>query len=61
MGMLNLYDWGLPNQAQHLARYKDNEPLYNMARGLWADLNSASHIVKRLIVLIPCKVFCLIR
>lgn len=42
MGMLNLYDWGLPNQAEHLARYKDNEPLYNMARVLWADLNSAS-------------------
>ena len=42
MGILNLYDWGLPNQAQHLARYKDNQPLYNMARGLWTDLNSAS-------------------
>ena len=42
MGMLNLYDWGLPNQAEYLARYKDNEPLYNMARGLWTDLNSAS-------------------
>lgn len=41
MEMLNLYDWGLPNQAQHLAKYKDNEPLYNMARALWADFNSA--------------------
>ena len=42
MGMLNLYDWGLPNQAEHLVRYKDNEPLYNMARSLWNSLDSAS-------------------
>ena len=42
MGMINLYDWGLPNQAQHLVRYKDNEPLYNMARSLWNSLDSAS-------------------
>lgn len=42
MGMLNLYDWGLPNQAKHLVRYKDNEPLYNMARSLWNSLDSAS-------------------
>lgn len=42
MGMLNLYNWGLPNQAEHLARYKDNEPLYKMARSLWSSLDSAS-------------------
>ena len=42
MGMLNLYDWGLPNQAEHLVRYKDNEPLYNMARSLWNSLDYAS-------------------
>ena len=42
MGMLNLYDWGLPNQAQHLASYKDNEPLYNMVRSFWSSLDSAS-------------------
>lgn len=42
MGMLNVYNWGLPNQAEHLARYKDNEPLYNMARSLWNSLDSAS-------------------
>ena len=42
MGMLNLYDWGLPNQTEHLVRYKDNEPLYNMARSLWNSLDSAS-------------------
>ena len=42
MGMLNFYDWGLPNQAEHLVRYKDNETLYNMARSLWNSLDSAS-------------------
>ena len=42
MRMLNLYDWGLPNQAEHLNRYKDNEPLYNMARSLWSSIDSAS-------------------
>lgn len=42
MGLLTLYDWGLPNQAEHLAGYKSNEPLYNMARSLWNSLDSAS-------------------
>lgn len=42
MGMLNLYDWVLPNQAELLVKYKDNEPLYNMARSLWNSLDSAS-------------------
>ena len=42
MGMLNLYDWWLPNQAEHLVRYKDNEPLYNMARSLWNSIDFAS-------------------
>ena len=42
MGMLNLYDWGLPNQAAHLSGYKNNDSLYNTARLLWNNLDSAS-------------------
>ena len=43
MGMLNLYDWILPDsQAELLSKYKDNEPLYNMARSFWNSLDSAS-------------------
>ena len=42
MGLLDLYKWGLPSQAEHLNRYRDNEPLYNMARSFWNSLDSAS-------------------
>ena len=43
MGMLNfLYGWVLPNQAQYLNGYKNNEQLYNMARSFWNGLDSAS-------------------
>lgn len=42
MGLLDLYKWGLPGQAEHLNRYRDNEPLYNMARSFWNSLDSAS-------------------
>lgn len=42
MGMLSFYNWGLPNKAEHLARYRENDQLYNMARSLWNSLDSAS-------------------
>ena len=42
MGMLKLYDWALPNQAQYLNEYKNNEQLRNMARSFWNSLDSAS-------------------
>lgn len=42
MRILDLYDWALPNQAEHLARYANNESLYGMARSMWASLESAS-------------------
>lgn len=42
MGLLDLYKWGLPSQAEHLNRYRENEPLYNMARSFWNSLDSAS-------------------
>ena len=42
MGLLDLYKWGLPSQAEHLNRYRNNESLYNMARSFWNGLDSAS-------------------
>lgn len=41
MGMLKIYDWGLPNQSAHLNGYKGKESLYNAARALWGNLDSA--------------------
>lgn len=40
--MLGLYKWVLPNQSAHLNMYKDNEHHYNVVRGLWNSLDSAS-------------------
>lgn len=42
MGLLDLYDWGLPNQGAHLNRYSGNDQLYNMARSLWSNLESSA-------------------
>lgn len=42
MGMLTIYDWGLPNQTAYLNNYNNNVPLYNAARSLWNSLDSAS-------------------
>ena len=42
MGLLDLYKLGLPSQAEHLNRYRDNGTLYNMARSFWNSLDSAS-------------------
>ena len=40
-----MYDWFLPNsQAELLSKYKDNEPLYKMARSFWNSLDSASMV-----------------
>lgn len=42
MGIVNIYDWGLPNQAEHLARYRDNEARYKAAIDLWKDIDTSS-------------------
>ena len=42
MGLLDLYKWGLPSQAEHLNRYRDNDALYGMARSFWNSMDSAS-------------------
>lgn len=58
MGMLNVYNWGLPNQAEHLARYKDNEPLYNMVRSLWNSLDSASMFFVAVVIIVAVIAAC---
>lgn len=40
--MFNFYDWGLPNQAQHIATHADNEQVCNFVRSLWNSLDSVS-------------------
>lgn len=42
MRIYDLYGWGLPKATEYFGRYRDNEQLYNMARSLWAGLDSAA-------------------
>lgn len=58
MGMLGLYNWGLPNQGEHLNRYRENESLYNMACAFWSNLDSAAIYFMILFVILGILIAC---
>ena len=58
MGMLGLYNWGLPNRGEHLNRYRENESLYNMARAFWSNLDSAAIYFIILFVILGILIAC---
>mgnify|MGYP001058773855 FL=1 len=42
MKIVDIYGWGLPKQADFLNHFKNNDTLYNQARGLWSKLDSCT-------------------
>ena len=56
--MLGLYNWGLPNQGEHLAKFRENESLYNMARAFWSNLDSATIYFMILFVILGILIAC---
>lgn len=42
MKITDLYGWTLPDQAEFIGRFRDNEVLVRYARDLWASLDSCA-------------------